>query len=254
MGMQFGFMPIRQVGTRFQAPTTAAILGGSQLLELSYLLMELGSMGGDVGTQLRHLSSLSERARHRLRPLLLSLERGSLIVLCIGQIGAAPLSISDPALPPEAKRGYESVALAALIATPTPFDGKRVRVEGFVTLEFEGSGLYPVREAYYGGVTQSALRIERPKWLTSNFERSMTKHYASVWGTFKANEPGSGSIYSGTIRDIISIDSSLTTAEYSAERIANVISLWTLPGAAILGCVLVGALALWMSRRRRGAK
>jgi hypothetical protein len=50
-------------------------------------------------------------------------------------------------------------SLIELIANPTKFDGKRVRIIGFLRLEFEGNAIYLSKSDFEHGVTKNGLWV-----------------------------------------------------------------------------------------------
>ncbi len=97
-----------------------------------------------------------------------------------------------------------SVSLVQLIASPSQFDGKRVAVAGFCTLEFEGSALYLHEEDFRHSLITNAVRLTLPSPLPPAF-RSAHRTYASVEGVFSAPRPNAPG-YRGTIRDITRVE------------------------------------------------
>src|ERR1041385_6933670 len=85
----------------------------------------------------------------------------------------------------EAPETAADVSMVQLIATPEKFDGKVVRVTGFLSLEFEGVGLYLHREDFQN-MTRNGLWIRPPEKTDLNLSR----HYVEVVGTFEAKEGG----------------------------------------------------------------
>src|SRR5258708_16688216 len=55
-----------------------------------------------------------------------------------------------------------SPALVELIARPELYDGKRVRVIGFVNFEFEGNGLYVSREDWQRSINRNGVWVDPP--------------------------------------------------------------------------------------------
>jgi hypothetical protein len=96
-----------------------------------------------------------------------------------------------------------SVSLLQLIATPDAFDGKHVRVIGFVCIEHEGTGVYLHREDSEYGLTRNGL------WLTvaetaakGSREAEVKDRYALIEGRFTAKDKGHRGMWSGAIEDI----------------------------------------------------
>lgn len=90
------------------------------------------------------------------------------------------------------------VSLVQLIANPKEYDGKFVRVIGFVSVEFEGTAVYLHQEDYKYDITQNAI------WLEMDFERNkkLDQRYVLIEGTFDANHNGHRGLFNGSIKDI----------------------------------------------------
>lgn len=102
-----------------------------------------------------------------------------------------------------ASQGAEPVAvsLVQLIASPKDYDGKFVRVIGFVRLEFEGSAIYLHQEDYLHGLTRNGLWID----VTDDIRKRRAEFdlkYVLVEGTFNAKETGHMGLWSGSIQKI----------------------------------------------------
>lgn len=94
---------------------------------------------------------------------------------------------------------YETTILQ-LIARPELFDGKRVSVQGFVHLEFEGRGIYISRQDHSDGLTRNGL------WVGGFREgarvRDCQDRIVVLVGTFHAQEYGHMGLWSGSIEDV----------------------------------------------------
>jgi hypothetical protein len=84
-----------------------------------------------------------------------------------------------------------------LVADPSQFDGRRVRVAGFMKLEFEGDALYINREDYDRGLTKNAVWLE-----LSTGRPAFDRGYALVAGTVRGSKTGHMGLFSGTLEDI----------------------------------------------------
>jgi hypothetical protein len=94
------------------------------------------------------------------------------------------------------------MSLVQLLASPERFDGKRVRVIGFVHLEFEGDAVYLHREDFERGLNPNGLSVGfRPDL----YRRGATfnDRYVLLEGTFRAR---GGWLSDGAITDISSAD------------------------------------------------
>ena len=95
----------------------------------------------------------------------------------------------------------KTVSMVELIANPEKFDGQRVFVQGFVRLEFEGTGLYFHEEDYryglrYNGVALSMTRAERDQAKPCNLK------YCTIIGTYHATPAGYTGLWSGSLSNV----------------------------------------------------
>jgi hypothetical protein len=93
------------------------------------------------------------------------------------------------------------VSLVRLIANPKDYDGKVVRVIGFVRLEFEGNGIYLHEDDYKHSLYKNGLWIR----VTADMETRKTefdRKYVLIEGTFDAKMTGHMGLWSGSIRNI----------------------------------------------------
>lgn len=149
---------------------------------------------------------------------------------------------------------YEPVSLVRLLATPERYDGRRVRVSGFLTLGFEDLGVHLDENAYEAGLRMNALWLDPPNWLTPTATRKLNRRYGEVAGTFDASEHGHMGVYAAALTDLRRIEPTFTEADYQRFRaregravlMQSVFSGWFL--------TLFGWLALatlWAFTRRR---
>ena len=93
------------------------------------------------------------------------------------------------------------VSLVELIANPEKFDGQRVIVQGFVRLEFEGTGLYFHEEDYRHGLRYNAVGLS-----TTYKERDQAKdfdlQYCTIIGTYHAVSAGYVGLWSGSLSNV----------------------------------------------------
>jgi hypothetical protein len=90
-----------------------------------------------------------------------------------------------------------------LIATPAAYDGKYVRVQGFVRIEHEGTAIYLHREDAEHMLTGNGL------WLAASDaapegskEAKVHGRYGLIEGRFSATKKGHRGLWSGSIEDI----------------------------------------------------
>ncbi len=97
--------------------------------------------------------------------------------------------------------GQMTVSLIQLIATPREFDQKRVIVEGYVVLRFEGQAIYLSEADAKHTITRNGLWLEVSDATYANRAR-FHKRWALVEGTFNARNRGHLDLFSGAIEGI----------------------------------------------------
>ena len=119
------------------------------------------------------------------------------------------------ALPPSEQP--TSVSIIQLIANPEKYNGKRVRIIGFVRIEFEGNAIYLHQDYEKLGIYSNALWLDVTDEIRKDREKYDGK-YVIVVGTFDASNHGHMGLFSGTISDIKRFD---FWAETSGWRMAT---------------------------------
>lgn len=94
-----------------------------------------------------------------------------------------------------------AVSLIQLIANPSQFDGKRVVVGGFLSLEFEGHALYLHQDDFRVGNTSNAVALELPEnWFTSTASIDCPNNrYVQLEGEFGMNN-GHFGLFAGSLK------------------------------------------------------
>jgi hypothetical protein len=96
-----------------------------------------------------------------------------------------------------------SVSLLQLIATPDAFDGKYVRVHGFVRIEHEGTAIYLHREDAEHMLTKNGFWLAANETVSEGSKEAQVKdRYALIEGRFNAKKKGHRDLWSGSIEDI----------------------------------------------------
>jgi hypothetical protein len=131
---------------------------------------------------------------------------GAALLATVGWTAANPAGEKSPAerdKPGSSSRQPLPVSLLQLIATPDAFDGKYVRVHGFVCIEHEGTAIYLHREDAEHMLTRNGL------WLAANDappagsrEAQVKDRYALIEGRFSASKKGHRGLWSGAVEDI----------------------------------------------------
>src|SRR6266498_4920654 len=101
--------------------------------------------------------------------------------------------------------GMWGPSLVELIARPELYDGKRVRVIGFVNFEFEGNALYISKEDWQRSIARNGLWIDPPQRFETDSAPSKVqpnRRYVLVEGTFNAQTPGHLGMWSGAIERV----------------------------------------------------
>lgn len=108
------------------------------------------------------------------------------------------------------------VSLIQLIASPLKYSGKKVRLVGYVTIQFEGEGIFLHKEDLDNGISQNAIRIVIPAGMAirivipagmSQAQRvAIDRSYVICDGTFVALKHGHGDTFAnGTLIKITRI-------------------------------------------------
>jgi hypothetical protein len=108
---------------------------------------------------------------------------------------------ADEPLPPVQAAEPRDVSLVQVIANPSDFHRKAVRVTGFCRLEFEGNALYLHREDFERGIAKNAVWL-RLGWPVPESRRSLSDEYVLVEATFDADARGHFDLFSGELIDI----------------------------------------------------
>ena len=104
---------------------------------------------------------------------------------------------------PQTTCAPQSVSMIQLIANPERFDGKRVKVVGFVHFELESSSaVYLHREDFEHGLLLNRLGADLRAEIAKG-HAAINDHYVLLEGTFRAGEYG---FSSGALVDITSAD------------------------------------------------
>jgi len=94
-----------------------------------------------------------------------------------------------------------NVTLVQLIANPEKFDGKLIRVIGFLRLEFEGDVLYLHREDYENALLGDGIWVDVTPAITKQ-NATLNMNYVLLEGVFSSSDRGHMGMWSGTIRQI----------------------------------------------------
>ncbi len=101
-----------------------------------------------------------------------------------------------------------NVSIIRLIAAPEEYDGKNVRVRGYINIEYEAMGIYMNKEDYENHITKNAVWLEFDyDKLGTDFKQiqRLNKKYVDIEGIFNCGYNGHFDMYSGTIEDVYAI-------------------------------------------------
>jgi len=93
------------------------------------------------------------------------------------------------------------VSLIQLIANPKDYDGKIVRVCGFLRIEFEGNSIYLHQDDSKYGLTRNGLWVDVSKDMQKE-KAKLDQKYVLIEGRFEAKMTGHMGLWSGSIQKI----------------------------------------------------
>jgi hypothetical protein len=102
--------------------------------------------------------------------------------------------------------GVEDVSMIQLIANPQAYDNKRVRIFGYLHLEFEGNAIYLHREDFDYGITKNAFWVNIPKDMTREQMKAVNNFYVICTGRFRAGMHGHMGLNSGEMDEITRLE------------------------------------------------
>lgn len=93
------------------------------------------------------------------------------------------------------------VSMVQLLSNPERYDGKLVRVVGYVWIEPEGAAIYLHKEDKVNSLTKNAIQLSLPEGAVKD-KKQLSGYYVLVEGVFDSNDAGHMGLYSGTLRSI----------------------------------------------------
>jgi hypothetical protein len=113
------------------------------------------------------------------------------LVCVITILLVAPIQAQEPT----------DVTLVQLIANPEKFDGRLIRVIGFLRLEFEGNVLYLHREDYENAILGDGIWVDATPAIRKQ-STELNMNYVLLEGVFSSGDRGHMGMWSGTIKQI----------------------------------------------------
>jgi hypothetical protein len=98
-----------------------------------------------------------------------------------------------------------NVSIVRLIATPERYHGRKVQVEGFMNLEFEGDAIYLHKEDYERGLNKNGFWVKFSDKLDRKEINKLNKGYVLIEGTFNKDRHGHLGLFGGEIYEITRI-------------------------------------------------
>ena len=123
----------------------------------------------------------------------------------VGFAGEESTSSEEPVL----------VSMIQLIATPEQYQGRSVRVIGYLRFELEGNALFFHKEDFENMIPVNAVRLDLDGKSLEKYCH-LTDSYVFVDGRFSSKASGSPAYYSGRIGEIRSIEHLPSRAERAA--------------------------------------
>ena len=96
------------------------------------------------------------------------------------------------------------VSMVSLLANPKAFDGKRVRLIGYVRLEFEGDSIYLHQDDARHAIYKNGLWLDVD--IPPKQRSAIDKRYALVEGVFSMQEQGHLGLWSGSIKGVTRLE------------------------------------------------
>jgi hypothetical protein len=104
----------------------------------------------------------------------------------------------------EAENSYTPIlSIISLIATPEKYHQKKVKVIGYLNIEFEINGIYLHTEDYERGLTKNAIWVRLDENIRKQInDQNLNQHYVLIQGIFDMENNGHGDLYNGEISQI----------------------------------------------------
>jgi hypothetical protein len=100
----------------------------------------------------------------------------------------------------------EDVSLINVIATPEKYKGRKIRVIGYLNLEFEGNGIYLHKDDYENGIAKNGLWVEMSRDSIQLPQiKKCIENYVLIEGTFDLSKGHMGA-FSGSIKNITRLE------------------------------------------------
>jgi hypothetical protein len=100
----------------------------------------------------------------------------------------------------------QNVTMISLFANPTLYDGKKVRIQGFLNLGFESDAIYLHKEDRDVGILKNGIWLQFSNQKNQLQTTKFDNRYVILEGVFNSKANGHMGAYSGEIQMITRID------------------------------------------------
>lgn len=140
-----------------------------------------------------------------------------MIALCVA-LPAAAMKMPD-ATYGRRTRGVpvETVSLVAVIANPQAYNGKRVMLDGYLSIEFEDSALFLSQTDHDLFFQKNGIMLDPPRAMSPAHRAALSGRYARVEGVFVADKAPYTWGYSGSITEVTFVVPAQTRDEWDRE-------------------------------------
>ena len=93
-----------------------------------------------------------------------------------------------------------------MIATPAKFDHKKIRIDGYLHLEFEGNAIYLHEDDFRAQISENSIWINTPNDMTADQRNALNNHYVLCTATFTSQRRGHMGMFGGELSDIVRLE------------------------------------------------
>lgn len=104
------------------------------------------------------------------------------------------------------RKQYKSVELTSLVSNPQMYNGKQVKVKGFLKLAFEGNIIYSRKQEYEQRIDSNSLWVDISRKQMDSTYRSYNKSNVIIDGVFDMTNKGHMGGFKGAITNITKIE------------------------------------------------
>ena len=149
----------------------------------------------------------------------------------------------------------QPVSIVRVIANPDEYNGRRVRLAGYLITSFEQSAVFLDRESYDQGIYANAIWLQVPPQMTNSERKHLSGQYVSVQGTFLADFKGHVNAFSGELGSIEQIDVIPSENAFKRGLIYQYwITTWPKTVLILLSILVIFGFSVWILKNRRSDK